>query len=380
MMQERKSTYIRLASGIAAITLATMPMAAFAQSSPAAYTYGTRYDLEGRVTGTIAPDPDGTGTLKFQAVRNSYDVNGLLIKVESGELASWQAETIAPASWTGFTVQKSVTSTYDAMGRKLVETVKGSDGVAVSLTQYSYDVMGRPECTAQRMNTAIYASLPASACTLGTQGSAGPDRITRNVYSAGRLEKVQKAVGTSLQQDYVSYTYTANGKQASVTDANGARATYEYDGLDRPVKWRMPSKTTAGVASTDDYEQYGYDANGNRTSLRKRDGRTITYTYDNLNRVTSKIIPDTCPAGSTPPACTTPPAYMAKDVYYGYDLRGLQTYARFNSASGEGVTQSYNGAGHMVTSSINMDGVTRTLSYKYDANGNRSELTMPDGQ
>ena len=50
-----------------------------------------------------------------------------------------------------------------------------------------------------------------------------------------------------------------------------------------------PSKTTVGVVSTCDFEQYGYDVAGNRTSLRKRDGSTLTYTYDNLNRLLSKV-------------------------------------------------------------------------------------------
>jgi hypothetical protein len=40
---------------------------------------------------------------------------------------------------------------------------------------------------------------------------------------------------------------------------------------------------TAGSVNSSDYEQYGYDPNGNRTSLRKRDGNTIGYTYDYLN-------------------------------------------------------------------------------------------------
>ena len=70
-----------------------------AQTSPSPYTYGTRYDLLGRVTGTLAPDPDGAGVLKYQAVRNTYDAAGRLTKVESGELATWFSEATAPAGW-----------------------------------------------------------------------------------------------------------------------------------------------------------------------------------------------------------------------------------------------------------------------------------------
>lgn len=342
-----------------------------AQTSASAQTTGYRFDAVGRLTGTIAPDPDGTGPLKFAATRTTYDAAGRPIKVETGELASWQAQTVAPASWAGFTVVSSLETSFDLLSRKTKEATKGSDGVIVSVVQYSYDSRGRLECTAQRMNPAIYSSLPASACTLGAEGSFGPDRITKNVYdAAGQLLKAQKAYGTPLQEDNATYTYSLNGKRTSLTDARGYKASMTYDGHDRQVKWNFPSPTTPGVVSTTDYEQYGYDANNNRTSLRKRDGSVITYQYDALNRNTVKIVPARAGLAAT----------HTRDVYYGYDLRGLQTYARFDSGAttSDGLTTSYDGFGRMTSSAIKMDGVARTLAYVYDKNGNRTQLTWPD--
>ncbi|MGH6617906.1 RHS repeat-associated core domain-containing protein, partial [Sphingomonas sp.] len=66
-------------------------------------------------------------------------------------------------------------------------------------------------------------------------------------------------------------------------------------------------------------------------------------------------------------------------VYYGYDLQGLQLYARFGSASGEGLTQGYDGLGRLLSSTTNQGGVARTLGYQYDAAGNRIRVTHPDG-
>ena len=43
-------------------------------------------------------------------------------------------------------------------------------------------------------------------------------------------------------------------------------------------RWIFPSKTTPGVADQADYEQYLYDSDGNRTSLRKRDGSVLAFT------------------------------------------------------------------------------------------------------
>lgn len=351
------------------------PVAVQAQASASPFTSGVRYDIDGRVVGTIAPDPDGAGSIAFAAVRNTYDVNGRLIKVEKGELAAWQSEAVAPSAWSGFTIFQTVDTTYDLSGRKLKDVVSAS-GTPQQVTQYSYDAADRLLCTAVRMNPAVFASLPSDACTLGTTGSQGADRITKTIYDgAGRVLKIQKGYGTSLQQDYVTYTYTANGQVATVTDANGTTAQQTYDGLDRKARWYLPSKTTAGVASTTDYEEYAYDAASNRTSLRKRDGRTFTFTYDALNRMTSKVVPDACVSGFT---CTNVAASATRDVFYGYDNRGLQLFARFDSTAGEGITNVFDNMGRPSSSSTNMGGVTRTLSYLYDADSNRIRVTHPD--
>jgi len=372
----RKSVVIIL--GFLALML---PSVARPQSSPSPFTTATRYDAMGRVTGTIAPDPDGAGGLHHLAQRYGYDAGGQLVKVEKGELADWLSEAVVPENWTGFTVYQRSDTEYDQMGRKVKEIMRAgplAGGEVYGVTQYSYDAMGRLECTAVRMNPAAFGTVPSSACSLGTQGSQGPDRITRNVYDvAGQLLKVQKAYGTPLQQDYATYEYTLNGKQVSVTDANGNKAAYGYDGLDRQILWSFPSPTTPGVASATDFEQYGYDANNNRTSLRKRDGRTLTYTYDALDRVTVKTVSGACVSGY---ACTTPPAWAVRNVYSSYDARGQLTAAHFDSASGaDAVINAYDGFGRLTSSTVSMGGVGRTIGRLYDADGNRIRVTHPDG-
>lgn len=288
-----------------------------------------------------------------------------MLTEEIGTVAGTDTTALAAMS-----VQAMITNTYDSIGRK-IRTARASGGSTLALTQYSYDASDRLECTAVRMNPLAYGSLPASACALGMQGPVGSDRITRNVYDlAGQVVQVQRAVGTPLQQNYATYSFSANGKQTSVTDANGNLATMAYDGFDRQTRWTFPSQTTAGQVNAADYEEYGYDANGNRTSLRKRDGRVITYNYDALNRMTSKIIPD---GGGLP-------NWATRDVYYGYDLRGLQLYARFDWSGGEGVTNTWDGLGRMTASNTTLYGNNWTISHAYDAAGARTRMTYPDGQ
>lgn len=359
---------------------------ASAQSTATAYTAAMRHDVLGREVGTIAPDPDGSGPLRYQATRTTYDARGNVAMVEAGELSSWQDEAIAPANWTGFTIHTRTESTYDSLDRKLTDKVSGSDGVAVGLTQYGYDSVGRLECAAVRMNPAVYGALPASACSLGAQGSHGPDRITKNVYDGfGQLLQVRKAIGTAIEIADVTYSYTPNGKIEQIIDANGNRAELRYDGHDRQNRWVFPSKTrpssfndatpatalnTAGALNESDYEAYTYDANGNRLSLRKRDGSPFSYQYDALNRMTVKVVPERSGLSST----------HTRDVYYTYDLRGLQTRARFDGFSGYGTTYVLDGFGRVLEEKRNMDGPTWTVYSQYDANGNRIRITHPDGQ
>jgi RHS repeat-associated protein len=100
----------------------------------------------------------------------------------------------------------------------------------------------------------------------------------------------------------------------------------------------------------------------------------LSYSFDALGRMTLKTVPER-PTG--PQALGS---WQTRDVTYGYDLRGLQTRARFDDLlTGEGVTNGYDGFGRLVSSSTSMGGTTRTLAYQYESNGTRTRITHPDG-
>lgn len=371
-VQGHISRAVRTTSALAMATyLVVGASAAAAQSSASPFTTGYRYDDQGRQTGVILPDPDGPGgPLPFPATRNTYDGNGNLTLVETGQLSAWQDETVLPSQWSGFTVTQRTRFQYDDWGRKVRTSIEGSDGATYQVTQTSYDtIFGKPQCTAIRMNPAVFNQLPGDACALGAEGTQGPDRITKNTYDQfGRVTVVKRAVGTSLEQAYATYSYAYGAfvdldNPDSVTDANGNKTTMEYGGsvFSKISKMTFPSPTSKGQVNANDYESYQYDANGNRTQLRKRDGQVLTYGYDALGRMTSK-------SGATTPA-----------VSYTYDLRGLQTSAKFTS-TGRGITNSFDGFGRQASTSNDMDGTARTLTFQNDADGNRTVTWFPDGQ
>ena len=372
-------TFSQIASFVGVLYLFVGVPARAQETQPSVYSSANRYDGTGRVVGEIAPDPDGDGPLRFGATRTRFNALGLRVSVEAGELSSWQPSSVAPNDWPGFTITSTQLFEYDTMSRRVKTSILGSNGQLSSVTQFNYDKKGRPVCTAFRMNSATWGALPASACTPGVG-----DRITRTIYdAAGQVVQVRKGVGSANEVADVTYSYTPNGKVSEVVDANGNRVRYDYDGLDRLSRWSFPlasrvsgfddaspdtALATAGQPNLADYEEYGYDLNGNRDSLRKRDGSLLTYQYDALNRVTAKIVPDRAGLAWT----------HRRNVYFAYDLRGLQTSARFDSQTGEGIGNTYDGFGRLKSTTQSLDGVSRTLGYDYDANGNRIQLTFPD--
>jgi RHS repeat-associated protein len=189
--------------------------------------------------------------------------------------------------------------------------------------------------------------------------------------------QLREGVGTADEGAEATWAYNLNGQVTTLIDGNGNRAELRYDGHGRQDRWTFPSATrpasyndatqatalaTAGSVNAADFEAYQYDPNGNRTNLRKRDGRNIAYAYDALGRPIAKTYPQ---AGARP-------------VYYRYDLRGLLTDARFDSASGEGVSNAYDGFGGLTSSRIDLGGAPRLLQYRRDPNGNRIRITHPD--
>lgn len=331
----------------------------YAQPVASPYTTGYFYNLDGQVTGVVKPCTS-TGCL---ATRNTYSA-GLLAEVDEGTLNVWPGST-DPSLWSGvgFTISTIVTYTYDPEGQVTAKEVLSGADVPFGLTQYVYDNMERVQCEAVRMNPSQYTSLP-NACALGTQGNYGQDRITYTIYNAQNSPvKIYRAYLSNVQELYAAYTYTPNGLEKTVEDANNNLTTLSYDGFDRLSETEFPSSTVgAGTSNPSDIEQYTHDNDDNLTSLVTRDSQTITYYPDHLNRAQEKVAPG------------------EQSVYYGYNLQGQRLYANFSSTTGEGVSDSYDGFGDLTSETVNLSGTALATSYEYDADTDRTQVTYPDGK
>ena len=318
-----------------------------------------RYNASRQVTHTASPDPDGAGTLERRAVRNTY-ANGLLVTIEQGNV-----DSLPDPDWNSFAspaTAPTVTIAYENARPVVTRLMSGS--TVHALTQTGYDALGRVDCVVQRMDPADFGSSLPGACTLTSPaGGEGPDRIVKTLYdAAGQVSQVKTALGTADEATEMTSTYTDNGLVATVTDAEGNKTGYEYDGHDRLAKTRFPDTAKgAGTSSTSDYEQPAYEslAGGTRTSnlvasFRNRAGETVAFGYDALGRLTSKNLPGT-----------------ELDVTYGYDLLGRLTSA---SQTGDSLIFVYDALGRNVKQS----GASGDYESQYDLAGRRTRIDHPD--
>lgn len=308
-------------------------------------TVSYRYDAARQLLGVVQPDPDGAGPRRRQAARFSYNPDGQVTREEQGTVLG-----ASDADWANFNSVLQQSVTYDALGRAKQASF-ASGGAPQGVVQYAYDAANRPTCAALRMNPASFGALPASACTLGPAGGDGPDRISYTEYNdLDQVLRVTSGYGTSVQRTEMAATYTVNGLVETMADGKGNLTTYEYDGFDRPAKVRFPTASDGAVSSTTDFEEYGYDASSNVTSVRRRDGQVLSLGYDRLDRLTSG------PDGAA----------------FVHDNFGRVTSS---SRAGQTVSFGYDALDRMVRESGPLGAVTS----QYDLAGERTRLTWPDG-
>ena len=313
-----------------------------------------RYDTARRPVGVIGPDPDGpSGSLLRRAQRVTYDAGSRPTQVEQGIVNG-----LSDTDWNGFNSLQQQLTAYDAYGRPVITALRGG-GAAHAVTHIGYDAAGRRNCVATRMNPAAFDSLPGSACDLGAQGAYGPDRITKYDYNvASQLTKSTSGYGTGSPITEEA-TYTANGVPRTLKDGAGNVSTMVYDGFDRLLQMRYPNGAVGNGGSDDnDFEQYGYDANGKVTSYRNRAGEITSFSYDQLNRQINIAGP------------------IGDSRHFTFDNLGRVINAYTTGIYSHHISRSWDALGRQTSETQTGTG---TMSYGYDVAGRRTSIHWPDG-
>jgi RHS repeat-associated protein len=259
---------------------------------------------------------------------------------------------------------------YDHEWRKISETVGAGTADAAS-TLFEYDVVGNLVKTVDpKLKNWVTAydvrdrkksfTDPLGNQTQWTYDFVGntstvkrPDNgTTSNVYdNMNRLTQ-----STDPKAQVTKYTYDADGNMTKLTDPKNNDYNFEHDCLDRKTKMIYPGGS---------FEQYTFDAVSNLSTYRNRNGDIRTYTYDSRNRE----------GGSS--WTVVPPSVATPSISRSYDAASrLLTLISTVSA----LSYTYNNANEQQSETQNVTGnPAKTVSYTYNADGLRNNLTYPDG-
>jgi RHS repeat-associated protein len=157
------------------------------------------------------------------------------------------------------------------------------------------------------------------------------------------------------------YTYYPSGLLNTMTDPHNSTDsyTYVYDSMGRKQSVTYP----ADVIGNHFVERFTYDTAGRIETFKNRVGKTQTFSYDALNRMTQFFWDD---GGFTP------------TVTFGYDAASRLT--SINNANAN-ISRAYfdDNLLRQETESIT-GGSSKAVAYTYNADGKRANVTYPDYQ
>lgn len=282
------------------------------------------YNYLNKLTKTIVPfDERNAETV------NEYDKNGNVIKV---------IQNIDDG-------KKSITQNqYNAMG--LLEKVTLSDGTlngGKNITKYFYNNAG--------IQTKMYTGMSSESDT---------SYLTTNYEYDSWLRAVRTTDSTGYNSGTI--TYDLNGNVLTNTDANGNVTTNTYDALNRVL---TSETVNSGDSSKNVSKSYTYDNMG-RITKSVSNGLTTSYIYDALGRK------------------YTESEYDGENysIFRGYFYEGVSQYVsqeltgQYNLLLYSDKTYEYDGEMRVVK--VKESG-QETVSYTYDANGNKKSETLANG-
>jgi RHS repeat-associated protein len=251
---------------------------------------------------------------------------------------------------------------YDAAGN--LTSKKDFNG---HTTTYAYDTLNR------LLSKTADSFFSTGACTGGVCGAT---KVSFTYTATGRRLSLTDASGTTnytydsrdrlltkaAPAGTLTYTYDAAGNALSLASSNagGASMTYGYDALNRLASVTDPSGVTT----------YSYDAVGNLSGYTYPNGVATSYSYDTLNRLTN--MQSTC--NTAGPSCTTPGTPISS---YIYTLGAAGNRLSVAELSGRTVTYGYDDLYRLTSENVAGDPKSNNgaVIYTFDSVGNRLQRT-----
>jgi RHS repeat-associated protein len=338
------------------------------------------YDSLGRLI-TVTNALSGITDYEYDALGNRT-----LVVDANGHETGYQYDALNRLEWVTDALTGTVHYGYDALGNRTSVTDQISH-----TTTYGYDDLNRLEqATDAEGHTTTYG-----CDRVGNRTSVTNDEGETTTYEYDDLNRLEAVVDPGNNR--TEYGYDAAGNRVSLEDAKGIVTGYEYDDLNR-LTGVVENYVDPGPVDeeTNVHTTYGYDAAGNRTSVTDAVSHTMTYEYDDLNRLEGVVDP------------------LTNRTEYGYDrvgnrtvmtdANGFTTFYTYDDvnrlilidypAPDPDVTFGYDGVGNRVAMTDTTgtthyvydplyrltevtDGAGQAVGYQYDGVGNRTQLTYP---
>jgi RHS repeat-associated protein len=345
------------------IQIVTCPIG---ETDSGSYTAGTiryTYDDNGNVSTKQAPRANQTSTSNTTTTTYSYDALNRL----TGKSYSNSDPSVSYAY--GGTACLGASSCYNVGRRTSMTDAGGSEG-------WSYDKMGRP-LEDQRTTNSISKTFTYAYNYDGTTLSIGYPNSTI-AYGVNVAEQPISAVDSTHSINYVPTSggaiYAPHGALASLPNGSSLVSTLFYNSRLQPcrisAKYSGPVPGSCTVSSDAgnvldlNYDfHYGSGDNGNVFQVTNNitSGRSINYTYDTLNRISTA---ETTSTYSTSPANCWSEAYVYDQVGgpspWGNLVQINAGPSQYNSCSQE--------SGLNIT--VNSNNQISTSGFAYDSAGN----------
>ncbi|WP_300531299.1 RHS repeat-associated core domain-containing protein [Maricaulis sp.] len=341
--------------------------------------YNPGENLPYRHRRTVAPTGgaiDGTRMLNWSYV---WDIHGNIERVTNPRYHVTEAEydslnrLIGITRDPGQTYQKYSRFIYGANGRLRFSGLS-DDGTPTGNfieTEAQYDRLGQlsaiidPAGDTQRYEYDLNGQLRDAIDPEGrtTRTSYLPDGLTAYIIEAyGSADEAYSAAFqyNALGERRVLHPAFGIPNNAGGTSSDDFDSIWSFDAYGRVAHWDLPRNADSSRYR----ESYTYDANRNLDLRTTRAGDAIDLDHDASNRVTTKTTPD---------GVTTTTYYESGEVkqIISPNLHGAGNWQ---------LDYTYDFAGRLESETqTTPEGVSRTVSYQYDNNGNRIRITWPDG-
>jgi RHS repeat-associated protein len=324
-------TVTRLAGTGNAVTTTATYTSAYNQlatlTDPLSHTTTFAYDAVGNLT-TVTDPLSHTTTLTYDAQGNVLTATTSLSQTTTFSYLLGDLYTITNP------LGQTTTRFTDGGGRMLALT-----NPLGQRTRYAYDALNQLTQITDSLGGQIQFSYDGNGNLLSLTDA----RSNATTYAYNSMDRATSRTDPLTHAE--TYAYDNNGNPTTFTDRKSQVTSTTYDALDRPtLVTYQDSSTTA----------YTWDAGNRLTQLVDSISGTITRTYDDLNRLTQEVTPQ-------------------GTISYSYDAAGRRTSMTVQGQTQ--VTYTYDNADRLTQ--ITQGSTTVTIAY--DNANRRTSLTLPNG-